>query len=969
MLRFFLLSITLTFGCISYADAQTSKSQWIDSVFNAMSIDQKIGQLFMVPVYSSKDAEQIIDDIKDYHVGGILFMQGGPVRQANLTNHLQNISMVPLLIAQDAEWGMGATLDSTISFPRAMVMGAIQNDSLIYQTAQEIAREMKLLGVHLNFAPVADMNEDPENIFSYRSFGTNRFRVASKAVAFTSGLQDNGVMSCAKHFALNSLTVMDVQKGVSIIKPTVDSLNIFPFQKLFEKQLAAVMPAASDLPLSFREKHLTKKNKLSANALSAIFTGEWLKKQMNFKGLVFVDIPGMRSETNKYRKGEAEMFAFMAGNDVLLSPDKIDAAVKKIKKLLKKQGEYNAQLDNTVKKILATKYDAGLNKKTIVNTTGLIEKLNTQEAKLLNQKLQEAAITVVSNSQKSIPLLTLEEKHFTYITSDSSALNNEYYHYLKKYINPTYIAFTEDKNTTVLATSFKKEEVIIAGIFPQTSDEVIKKLLPFLRELASTHEVIVCDFGYPNFAKNASDFSTFVTAYMNSREMLMLVPQVIFGPLKATGKLPYAPSEKIKEGTGEFTTATNRFGYSIPEDVHMDSETLNGIDSIANEAIRIGATPGCHVFVAHEGKVVYEKSFGYLTYEKKIPVTDETIYDLASVTKVSATLQAIMFLYERGMIDVNKKMSAYLPELKGSNKSNFTIKDILTHQAGLWPFLPFWAQTMKDAEFKEFKSEFYSKTKSDQYPFVVADSLYAIASMRDSLWSWIIKSKIREKPVRTPFDFKYSDMGFYILQHLAEKLLNQPLEDFIQQNLYEPLGSSTTGYLPLERFSPFQIAPTENDKLFRKSLLIGTVHDQGAAMHGGVAGHAGLFSDANDLAKLGQMLLQEGNYGGYQYYKPETVRTFTQKQFETSHRGLGWDKPKQDDANSPTSKYASPQTFGHTGFTGTCIWVDPVYKLVYVFLSNRVHPDMTNNKLINASIRPRIHDVIYKSIFDYQSKH
>ena len=248
---------------------------------------------------------------------------------------------------------------------------------------------------------------------------------------------------------------------------------------------------------------------------------------------------------------------------------------------------------------------------------------------------------------------------------------------------------------------------------------------------------------------------------------------------------------------------------------------------------------------------------------------------------------------------------------------------------------------------------------------MVAEHLYTPLAMRDSLWHWIIASKVRDKPSRTPYDYKYSDMGFYIMQHLAEKLLNQPLEDFIQQNLYEPLGSGTTGFLPLARFPFTQIAPTEDDKLFRKTLLIGTVHDQGAAMMGGVAGHAGLFSNAADLAKLGQMLLQQGTYGGYRFYKPATIKMFTQKQFESSRRGLGWDKPIQSEWNGPTSLAASPKTFGHTGFTGTCIWVDPEFDLVYVFLSNRVNPSMTNNKLLNANIRPRIQDVIYESIFNY----
>jgi beta-N-acetylhexosaminidase len=397
----------------------------------------------------------------------------------------------------------------------------------------------------------------------------------------------------------------------------------------------------------------------------------------------------------------------------------------------------------------------------------------------------------------------------------------------------------------------------------------------------------------------------------------------------------------------------------------MDSRTLQKIKSIMQEAIDLGATPGCQVLVARHGKVIYEQSAGWFTYDKKNPVTEEAIYDLASVTKVTATLQTVMFMHEKGLIDINKKISVYLPELKESNKKDFTIKDILTHQAGLWPFLPFWAQTVKDST---YLNEYYQTKPSADYPFPVADSLFAHKSMKDSLWRWIVHSKIREKVPRTVYDYRYSDMGFYMLQHLAEKMLNQPMHEFLEQNIYEPLGAYTVGFLPRIKFPANQIAPTENDKLFRRRLLIGYVHDQGAAMHGGIAGHAGLFGGANDMAKLGQMWLRKGSYGGQQFFKPETFDLFTAKQYADSRRGLGWDKPVPSDPAGPTSIFASPQTFGHTGFTGTCIWVDPQFDLVYIFLSNRVYPEMTNNKILNANIRPRIQDVIYQSIFDYCSK-
>jgi CubicO group peptidase (beta-lactamase class C family)/beta-glucosidase-like glycosyl hydrolase len=964
MIKKVFLCFSIVLFLVSNAYAQTAKSAWVDSVHATLSLEEKIGQLMMIPVGADKssDLEKAEDLIKNQHIGGIIFTHGGPVQQARLTNHFQRIAPVPLFVGQEAEWGLGMILDSAISFPRALILGAVRDNNLIYESGKEIARQMSILGVHINFAPVAELNADPSNAISYRSFGSNKINVAEKTVAFMRGMQDNNVLACAKNFPVNGLTIMDIQKGLPVITPYIDSTKAYPFKKLFENGLTGVVAAPADLPLFYQDKNLVRKNKFGSKALTSIFMAEWLKKQMHFEGLLFVDIKEIQSSTNKYRSGEAEMFAFQAGNDILLSPVNIGAAVRKIKKLIKKNKPYATQLDNSVKKILAIKYTAGLNTNRPVNLDNLISRLNTPQAMVLKQKLFGKAITLIKNEQNTVPIRALDNRHFTFITCSNESADKDFYQYLSKYVDAAYYTTDEKTDFPELLKSLRDQDVIIAGIFPQTPEESLAKLIPFLKELSATKDVIICDFGRINFLKEASNFSTFITAYVNAPEMLQLVPQAIFGGISTTGQLPFSPSPEVPEGIGIITPSINRLSYSIPEDAGMDSETLNKIEHIANEAIAMGATPGCHVLVAKRGKVIYEKSFGFLTYDNKTPVSDETIYDLASVTKVSVTLQAVMFLQEKGLIDINRKISSYLPELKNSNKKDFTIKDILTHQAGLWPFLPFWAQTMKDST---YLPEFYSRVKNETYPLMVAENLFASKAMKDSLWTWIIKAKVRDKAARTPYDYRYSDMGFYILQHLAEKLLNQPIEDFIQQNLFEPLGSSTTGYVPLERFPASQIAPTENDRLFRKSLLIGTVHDQGAAMLGGIAGHAGLFSNANDLAKLGQMLLQNGTYGDNRFYKPETVRMFTQRQFDTSRRGLGWDKPTISDWNGPTSLYASPKTFGHTGFTGTCIWVDPEFDLVYVFLSNRVYPSMTNNKLINANIRPRIQDVIYESIFKY----
>ena len=624
-----------------------------------------------------------------------------------------------------------------------------------------------------------------------------------------------------------------------------------------------------------------------------------------------------------------------------------------------------AQLNEHVKKILAAKYEVGLAKNRFVETNNLVSRLNSPEVTLFRYGLAESAVTVVRNVSFSIPVRSLVENHLTAISIGQST-QNEFNHYLAKYAPIQKIAVHAASDTLGLEARVRTSNIIIVGIFPKAAF-FQSQIIPFIRSLASRKEVILCYFGNPLGIKDFENFPTVMAGYTDDELIQEIAAQVIFGGVASQGVLPVTVSGSLSQGSGISTPTFDRLSYSLPEAAGMDSRTLEQIKLVADEAIGQGAFPGCHILVARNKKVVYEQSFGSLTYENKVPVTDTTLFDLASVTKVSATLQTVMFMYEKGLIDINKKASVYLPELRTSNKEDLIIKDILTHQAGLWPFLPFWTETIKDSVQWH---EYYNKTENPGYPFPVAAHLFASKVMKDSLWNWIIKARIREKIGRAPYDYKYSDMGFYILQHLAEKILNQPMQDFLAQNLYGPLGAYTTGYQPLRRFPAAQIAPTEDDKLFRKSLLIGYVHDQGAAMHGGIAGHAGLFSTANDLAKLAEMWLQKGSYGGHRYFNPETIELFTRKQYENSRRGLGWDKPNSPiDTNGPTSFYASPQTFGHTGFTGIGIWIDPEFNLVFIFLSNRVYPDMNNNKISNANIRPRIQDIVYRSIFNYCANH
>ena len=942
--------------------AQPDKNSWIDSVFNSLSVDERIGQLFVVPV-PSKTSEAIIDkiqnQIKSKQIGGIIFDSLGPLQQAKVTNRFQAVSEIPLLIAQNAPLGLGQVRDSTVHIPDAYIIGASLDDSAAYRVGKEIARKMKLLGAHVNVASFAEIGSSFSDSLSQYSFGQNGVRVASKAIAFMKGLQDDGVLAVVKNFTINGATVVDVKDEVPVIEASIDSAKSFPFLKLFENKVSGFMPAQSSFPLFYQDMDLVKKNELDAVTISSLLSGDWLREKNGFTGLVWVDVH-QTGKVDEDNNGDRELLAFKAGNDLLISSDDVGPAIRKIKRIIKKGESYEALLTKTVRKILAAKYDAGLWKKPVATTDNLLSKLNSPQAKLVSQKTYEAAVTVIQDEKNLIPVSTLENRNFVYLKTSHNG-EHDFYQFLSKYVHMNYFEMDSLSTASSLLDSIEDQQVVIVGIFPDTKQSAVREIITLALRGASRHQIILCDFGNPTFLQSTLPNVAVITAYQSEAEARRIVPQVIFGGLKASGALPFSYSTVAPEGSGVQTESLQRLSYSIPEDVKMSSRALRKIEGIVKEAITDHATPGCQVLVARHGKVIYDSSFGGLTYENTDSVTADVIYDLASLTKVSATLQTVMFMFEKGLIDLNKKMSHYLPELKNTNKRDITLIEVLTHQAGLAPFIPMWTETVKN---NVFLPQYYSRIQSEVYPLQVSPDLYAAPAIRDSVWAWIGDSKLQNRPPRTPFTYQYSDLGFLLLQRLAETMFNQPIDEFLAQNLYEPLGAYTTGFTPLKRFSAQQIAPTEDDKIYRKTHIAGTVHDERAAMMGGVAGHAGLFSNATDLSKLGQMLLQGGSYGGYQYYKPETVKLFAAKQFQKSRRGLGWDKPVQSEWNSPTSLKASPKTFGHTGFTGTCIWIDPEFDLLYIFLSNRVYPDRSG-KLITENIRSRIQSVVYESIFDY----
>ncbi len=915
--------------------AQTHKSKWVDSVFSTMDINAKIGQRLMVSVESHSDKSTIaktLTQIKKYKIGGVVFTKGSPTLQAKITNSIQQQSAIPLFVGMNAERGLGEALDSTVRFPNPIMLGAIRDDSLLFFLGVEIGRQLNELGVHINFAPSAHITTSVESdSMFYNSFGANKERVAAKVLAYQNGLKSKNILSVVQH---NKLVEAEINTG-----------NLLPLQQLLVNESAGLIVTQYS-PLD--------KN-LRTNLQPPNYSTDYLKGQLNFNGLFFSHTTQLLSK--KVNIGKSELLAFQTGYDVLLSPLNLDATVRKLRKALRKNKMLQQQLDYSVKKILTTKFDTGLQQKKVVNTENLLVRINSTTSAILQSALLEKSVTVVRDDLQLLPIKQLDDLSFASI-SIGNKKENTLTSYLSKYASFTHYQLEHDKDTLNLLKNLRHAALVVIALYPN-GDTLKDQYQTLLKKIGEHTKVIAVEFGVSSKNNLFDKHATIIQAYTDHEYVQKVIPQIIFGAKKASGTLPFSIQENMAAGQGVETSLLDRIGYSTPESEGFDTKIADHLSTIAYEAIDQKAAPGCQILVARHGKVIFEKSFGSQTYENAIPVKDETIYDLASLSKVFGTLQAVQFLYEKGIIDIYKKASVYLPELANTNKKDIILKDILTHQSGLFPFLLMWPQTVKGDTLLQL---YYSPIKNGNYPLQVATDLFASKLIQDSVWQWVLRSEMLPKPARTPYSTRYSDLGFMILHRIVERLVNQPMEDFLDQNLYAPIGAGTVGYLPLTKFSSTQIAPTELDTIFRKSVVVGTVHDERAALLGGVAGHAGLFGNATDLIKIGQMLLQKGSYGGISYYKPETVELFAQKQFENSTRGLGWAKP--GDPNSPSSRFGSPKAFGHTGFTGTCLWVDPEFDLVYVFLSNSRFP-YRSAKLNSTNIRSRIQDVIYQSIFDF----
>jgi beta-N-acetylhexosaminidase len=959
------ISVTSKLQAQSFHDSWKNAlaKKWVDSTYNSLNVDERIGQLFMVAAYSggkNYNEEAITNLVKNRQIGGLIFMQGGPGRQAVLTNKYQQLAQVPLMIAMDAEWGLGMRLDSVENFPRQMMIGATRDTALMYQIGMAIAYQSKRLGVHVNFAPDVDINNNANNpVINSRSFGENKYWVTALGKAYMNGLQDNGVLACLKHFPGHGNTDVDSHKDLPIIKQSKDALHnteLFPFKQLIHDGAQSMMIAHLEVPA------LEPQQKLPSTLSYNIVT-DLLKRELGFKGLIFTDALNMDGVAKYYEPGDVDLKAFLAGNDVLLFSQNVPIAISKIKGAISNGQITTEELEHRVKKILYAKYKYNVHKRSLVEVNEIQKDVN-QFTEVLKEKTSAAAATLVKDENNILSKLAQSNVKIQYLavnTSNTEALETS----LKnKFSNLTTTKLPKDISTDKLYQAQKSLEnfdvniVVLHNVsfYPGKNYGISNELLTFLKKIQKHPNTMVVVLGNVYALKNLCEVKSALVFYEEYPAVYPIVTQVLKGEIKANGEIPVSVCNTMPVNNQIITPAVT------PKKINsnsgsIDSNAIQKLNGFINKCIQDRVFPGAQIVALKHGDVVLNQSYGTLVYQKKNTVTNTTLYDIASITKIASTTLAVMKLYDERKIDLDKKLSDYLSWTKGTDKANITIKNLLLHQAGLKSWIPFYKETI-DSVTKQPSLALYQPRIGDQFKVKVADKMFLRNDFEDTLWS-----RILTQPLETVGKYTYSDLDFYFLQKVVERITKESLDEYMERVFYKPMHLNSITYNAWKNKDLSTIAPTEQDMTFRQQLIKGYVHDQGAALQGGVAGHAGLFANAMDVAQLMYMLMNKGKYNGVQYLSPATVTLFTKYNAKHSRRGLGFDKPNNSRVDAgPTSDRCSGFTFGHQGFTGTCAWADPENGIVFVMLTNRVYPSAENNAINRTSARTVAQDYIYEAL-------
>lgn len=940
-------------------------SPWVQAHLDSMSLDQMIGQLFMVGVYSEQGAGHaayIERLVRDYHIGGLIFMKGKAKEQLRLTRRFQQTAALPLLIAMDAEWGPAMRLAEVPSWPRQMTLGAQPHTHLSRRMGRAMARQLKALGVHVNFAPVVDINSNPRNpVIHTRSFGGDPVLVSMHGRALMQGLQSEHVLAVAKHFPGHGDTQVDSHKDLPVIDKSYNQLlenELYPFNQLFRAGVGGVMTAHLHLPqLDDRPQR--------AGSLSERVVSGMLRDSMGYNGLVFSDALNMKGVSKYFEPGEVELEALLAGNDVLLYPEDVPKAVQMIEEAVQNGRISRARLRASVRRILQVKAWCGLD----TLQPGKIRYTDRTDSLLWNSSYQglkrniiRKAISVPLDTGGLLPIPSGYPGQVLSLAIDAEA-ENMFQKRLHSYM-PVETAQLSSRASASALNAMREQvhqaDLIIISLHHLSRYDVDDfglswSIRRFINSLERKEHIVLVAFGSPYVLRLFPEYTSIMLGYEPGADYEDLAAQALVGAQPLEGKIPVTVNDRLQLLQGALFSRSWRLQFGLPEELGLSASDLKGIDTIAEEALKMEAAPGFQVVVAKDNMIIYQKNFGHHTYEEHVAVRDTSIYDLASITKVAATMLPVMRFYELGLFQPEQKLGQSLPRLQGSNKAGLKWREVLTHQSGLQAWIPFYRYTLNEEGLADSN---YCYAPNSFFQVEVADGLYAHPGLHDTIFEIIDSSDLRQRG-----EYLYSDLGFLYLKEWVEQYLRVPFEDYLKREFYRKMDLQHTLFRPLEAYPRSAIVPTEYDDYFRQQLVHGHVHDPAAAMLGGVAGHAGLFSTATEMTALMQMLLNGGHYGGHRFFMPSTISTFTSQQFTGNRKGMGFDKPEMDPNKvSPAAPSASGEAFGHTGFTGTCAWADPHDNMVFIFLSNRVHPDAGNYKLVHEDIRTRMQEVAYQAV-------
>ncbi|WP_342648623.1 glycoside hydrolase family 3 N-terminal domain-containing protein [Mucilaginibacter sp. CSA2-8R] len=965
------ISINTAFAQRPRSDS-VAANKWVNQAYKKLSRRQKIAQLMVLRLSERRGKEVVFFDkgvqsaMKKYNIGSVCLFQGTALQQANVLNHLQSVAKTPLLVCIDGETGVGMRFNDVKPFPDQLTIGATGDAAIAYHVGQAIAAQCKRAGIQVNYAPVVDINNNPNNpVINFRSFGEDKYKVSLFGTQIMLGMQDGGIMACAKHFPGHGDVAVDSHLDLPVINKSVaqlDSLELYPFRTLIKQNVGSMMVAHLYIPaIDTTRNQATSLSKKNVTGL--------LRDDLKFKGITFTDALEMKGVAKFYPQGEAAVQSLIAGNDMLCLPGDVKGSIKKIRKAIRHDKLSWDDINAKVKKVLLAKYNLGLDTIKAIDTLNIAADLS-KDINTEKKEVYTNAITLVTRQDSS--MLPLRGKNKVAYVGLGLTGANHFADRVKQAFNADcyYLSYQDDSlKADGLLKQLSNYDAVVIGMhkyakYPAKNFGISNAAIRVLNEVKQKSNAITLAFGNPYAIKNMIGARNLVACYEDDSLMHDVAINLLTGKVTAKGKLPVTVGP-YHYGSGIITN--DYLPLVQATQVGLDSTMLLRIDTIAANAIQKGATPGCVVLVAKNGKVGFLKAYGHLNYDGKDAVTPQTVYDLASVTKISATNVSVMKLYEEGKLDIGKTLGDYLPWVRGTDKAGLKLSDVLLHQAGLVSFIPFNRETI-DIKTGRPKPGFYKKQPDALYSVRVADEMYMRHDWLDTIKKRIITSKLG--PANK---YVYSDNDFILLGKVVEQITGIPLDEYVRQTFYLPLGMTSTTFKPLEHEPINVIAPTENEKVFRLQHLHGDVHDPGAAMFGGVAGHAGLFSNAYDLAQLYQLLLNGGELNGVRLFKKETIDFFTAYHSTISRRGMGFDKPEKDNRTRkdpyPTLS-ASPLTFGHTGFTGIGVWADPKYNLLYIFMSNRVNPDGgDNNKLSTLNVRSDIQETVYQAMFKYEKDH